>query len=401
MSARSRHSVLGILFAAYLLCYMDRMVMASAIPFIAAEFRLSPLGMGGVLSAFFAGYSVMQIPGGMLADRFGSRRVLTGSIVGWSIFTALTGAAGSVSVLLVIRFLFGWSEGPFAPTASKTVAQWFPPEEVGRANGLQLAAVNIGAALAPLIVMPLIVHWGWRAVFYSLLVPGIVLALIVWLSIADSPPRPDREERPVVDDSAGIRIAQVLRMPAVIWCSSSLFFGNIAAWGLMNWLPTYLLQVRGFSISKTGVFTALPYVAGALGFYLGGHLSDKYFSARRHVPIVGGLLIGAGLTWLAANAPSGEWAIVALTTAFLFLFIASAGTFTLPLVIVPKSAVGRTFGVVNTVAQIAAFVSPLLFGYLLEVSQRNFTLVFHCVVGIFVVAAVAATQIRQPAMSAF
>jgi MFS family permease len=84
-----RHLILAILFSAYLLCYMDRMAIATAIPFIAKDFGLSPLGMGGVLSAFFVGYALMQLPGGMLADKFGPRRVMTASIVSWSLFTVI------------------------------------------------------------------------------------------------------------------------------------------------------------------------------------------------------------------------------------------------------------------------------------------------------------------------
>jgi hypothetical protein len=103
--------------------------------FIAQDFGLSPLGMGGVLSAFFIGYALMQVPGGMLADRFGPRRVMTASIVGWSIFTFITGTASGLAVLLMIRVLFGLSEGSFPPSASKAITLWFPPNEVGRANG--------------------------------------------------------------------------------------------------------------------------------------------------------------------------------------------------------------------------------------------------------------------------
>ena len=372
--------------------------MASAIPFIAGEFHLSPLAMGGVLSAFFAGYALMQIPGGLLADRFGPNRVLTASIVCWSLFTALTGTAGSLTVLLVIRVLFGLSEGPFPPTASKTIVLWFSQGEIGRANGLQLAAVNIGAAIAPLFVAPLIIHLGWRAVFYSLLVPGLVLALMVRVVIKDTPVQRESDGSQMRIDVTNIRMTQVLKMPAVLWCSVTLFFVNIVSWGLMNWLPTYFLQARGFSIARMGIGASLPLLAGAVGYYLSGHLSDKYFSHRRHIPIVCGLILGGAMTYWAAIAPSGEWAIIALVLAFLFLFVASAGLFTLPLLIVPQEAVGGTFGLVNTVGQVAAFLSPLLVGYVLNATHSNFTLVFYCFVGLFAVAACAAVLIRQPAL---
>jgi sugar phosphate permease len=398
MTWQPRHAILLILFAAYLLCYMDRMLMATALPFVAKDFGLSPLAMGGVLSAFFLGYSMMQIPGGLLADRFGPRRVLIASVVGWSCFTAWTGTAGSLAAMLIIRTLFGVSEGPFPSAASKTIALWFPQREVGRANGLQLAAVNVGAAFAPLLIAPLILQFGWRFAFYSLLMPGLLLALLVCRVIQDAPARLDDEEcsHPRSGSAAGIGIRQMMKTPAVLWCAATLFLGNIAGWGLMNWLPTYLLEARGFSVTRMGFFASLPYLAGAVGYYLGGHISDKYFSSRRHIPIVLGLTLGGVMTYAAAIAPSGEWAVAALVLAFLFVFISSAGTFTLPLVLVPKAAVGSAFGIVNTAGQLAAFLSPLLAGWVLNVTHGDFALLFYCIVGLFILAACIARQIRQP-----
>lgn len=394
MSWQRRHSILAILFAAYFICYMDRMAIATAIPFIAKDFGLSPMGMGGVLSAFFIGYALMQLPGGILADKFGPRRVMTASILGWSLFTAFTGVANGLAALLAIRVLFGLSEGSFPPSASKTIALWFPPGEVGRANGFQLAAVQIGAAVAPLCTSWIIAHWGWRAVFVGLLVPGLILAALVWTFIKDQPA--SIEHTPDLSEPPAIPVAQVLKMPAVMWCAVTIFFWGAAAWGLMNWLPTYLLQARGFSLSKMGLLSSLPYLAGALGYYLGGYFLDGYFGKRRQVPIVIGLLVGGISTYLAAAAPTGEWAIAAFICAFLFMFISAGGIFSLPLVLVPRQAVGAAFGFINTAAQLAAFISPLGVGYLLSATQSDFTKVLYCFVGLFAAAAIAALRIRSP-----
>ena len=391
------------------------MAIATAIPFMAKDFGLSPLGMGGVMSAFFIGYALMQFPGGMLADKFGPRRVMILAIVGWSFFTVLTGLAGSLSVLLAIRVLFGASEGPFPPSASKTVAQWFPSDEVGRANGLILSAVQIGAAVAPLCVAWIIGEWGWRAVFYSLLVPGLLLALLVWIVVKDSPapnphdgPAPGQRDVPVGHGvpvghvapvghvvAAALPVREVLKLRTVRWSAVTIFLWSIAAWGLMNWLPTYLLQARGFSLSKLGLLGSLPYLAGALGYFLGGYFSDGFFKNRRHIPIAAGLLGGGVTTYLATAAPTGEWAILALILSFLCVFIAAGGIFTLPLVTVPRHAVGAAFGFVNTAAQFAAFLSPLAVGYVLNVTHSDFNTVLYGFVGFFVLAAMAALRIRS------
>lgn len=389
--------VLAALCCAYLLCYMDRMAIAVALPFIARDLQLSPLAMGGVLSAFFIGYSIMQIPGGMLADKFGPHRVMTGSIIGWSIFTALTGCANALTSLLAIRVLFGMTEGPYPPAASKAVALWFPTREVGLANGIQLASVNIGAAIAPLLMAYLIAQWGWRIVFYSLFAPGVAMALIIWLFIKNPPALTEEQQNGTGSRASIGSFKASLKMPAVFWCCVTLFVGNIGAWGLMNWLPTYLLQARSFDLERTGVFASMPFLAGALGYFLGGHVSDKYFSQKRHLPIASGFLISAGMTYVAAIAPTGELAIAALVIVFLSLFTALGGIFTLPLVFVPSHAVGSTFGLVNTFGQLAALLSPLLIGYVLEATNSDFLVVFMMLVSLFVAASGAATRIRQPA----
>jgi len=393
---QQRHSILAVLSAAYLLCYMDRMSIATAIPFMAKDFGLSPLGMGSVLSAFFVGYAAMQFPGGILSDRFGPRRVMVAAIGGWSLFTLLTGMARGLTALLAIRVLFGLSEGSFPSAASKTIALWFPQGEVGRANGFQLASVQIGAAVAPLCVSWIILHWGWRAVFYSLLFPGLGLVVLVWIFIKGTPDASGTRVQAGKPET--VSVSEVLKMRTVRWCAITIFFWSIAAWGLLNWVPTYLLQARGFTLSKMGLLGSLPYLAGALGYFLGGFFTDCYFSSRRQAPIVAGLLLGSATTYLAAVARSGEGAVVALAFSFLFVFIAAGGIFSMPLVTVPRPAVGAAFGFINTASQVAAFFSPLAVGYVLGITHGDFATVLYGFVGFFAVAAVAALNI--PAASA-
>lgn len=406
---KHRYSVLGILSVAYLLCYATRMVMASAAPFIAAEFHLSPLQVGAVLSAFFLGYSLMQIPGGMLADKFGPRRVLAASITAWSVFTAVSGMATSLMGLLVIRVLFGASEAAFPSAASKALAAWFPQRELGRANGIMLASTQIGASVAPSFVAALVVTWGWRSAFYCLLVPGLALALVIAAWVKDSPALSERvgaaelKEYDHVEPAravTGISLLKTLNKPAVAWCFAAAFFSNLASWGLMNWLPTYLLQARGFSAAKMGLLAALPALAGALGYALGGQISDRWFTEKRQVPVLIGLVLSAGFVYLAATAATGEATVAYLAFAFFFLLIADLGVCTLPMVIVPQGAIGSAFGVVNTAAQLAGFLSPLLVGYLLNATDSNFTLVFQCFVGCLLVAAIGASLVRQQPIEA-
>ena len=131
MSARKRNWILALLFLGWALGNLDRYIMNYAVLSITEDLNLSASSTGLLLSSFFAGYAIMQLPGGWLADRFGARKVLITSVIMWSIFTGLTGAAWSMVSMVIIRFLFGIGEGGFQPASSKIISQVFPARETG------------------------------------------------------------------------------------------------------------------------------------------------------------------------------------------------------------------------------------------------------------------------------
>jgi len=385
------------------------MVMASALPFIAQELNLSPLGVGQVLSAFFVGYALSQIPGGLMADRFGPRPMLTGTILWWSLMTGLTAMAPGLLALLLTRILFGLGEGPFPPAAYKAMAVWVPRSALGRASGLQQAATAVGATVAPLFVAAAVLNWGWRSSFYLLVVPGFALAFSMWRYVSNSPQESSRVSSREMADyglssppprSEKTTLAMTLRMPAVAWCAISFFLANSVAWGLMNWLPTYLLGTRGFSVQKMGFYAAVTNLAGVAGYVLGGYLCDRYFRNCLKVPIIVGLLVSTAFTYLAAIAPDGVSAVCCLVPVFLFSNVVATALSTIPLVMVPKHAVGAAFGVVNTAGQLSGILSPLLIGWVLTKTNGRFEIVLYGMVVLTLIAVYPASRIRQPAAPA-
>lgn len=390
-----RALVLGLLFVTYFLTYLDRAVMATAIPFIARDFALSSVAAGSVLSAFFFGYALMQIPSGILADRFGPARLLVAAVLCWSVFTAVTGLAQSLAMLLAVRILFGISEGPAPSAVSKAVAVWAARDRIGRSNGIVLAGTLIGSAVAPPLVAGIVLHWGWRAAFLSLLLPGLLLALAIHLVLGGRRAASVGVygERTDGDVRAGFKV--VAGSPQMRWCLLATFLSGCANWGLQNWLPTYLLKARGFGVAEMGILASIPFAAGALGYMIGGFAADRFFAGRRHVLILGCLMLAAFGTYGAAIAPSGALSVVCMTVTFLVLSMALSTMFTLPLVLVPVQAAGTAFGIVNTGAQIAGFVSPLLIGAVLDASGQNFVTALYLVVGLLVASAAAASRIGR------
>lgn len=163
---KHRYTTIAIVFVVWFLSMTDRMVMATALPYIAKDFGLSPMAMGSVLSAFFFGYFLFQIPGGMLADKFGARNVLSAAVVFWSICTFLTGTAGSLVSLIAIRVLFGVGEGTAPAATWKVIANWVPMKERGIANGIMMASNSLGPAVAPLLVVMFMSAWGMAQRFF-------------------------------------------------------------------------------------------------------------------------------------------------------------------------------------------------------------------------------------------
>ncbi len=128
--------ITGLLFLTWLMSYIDRSLMPMALPFVAREFGLKPTMMGLVSSAFFLGYGLMQIPGGLIADRWGARRAMTLALLLWSVFSVLTGRARDVWMLIWTRVFFGLGEGLHPPAAFKALSAWFSSAERARANGI-------------------------------------------------------------------------------------------------------------------------------------------------------------------------------------------------------------------------------------------------------------------------
>jgi sugar phosphate permease len=390
---RARYTVLSVLFVAWIVSFMDRVAISVAIPYIAADFHLGPLAMGIVMSAFFATYSLSQVPGGILADRYGVRRVATSAMLWWSAFTAITGSVANVTQMLIARSAFGLGEGVFPACAFKTVAVWFPRRERTTASAIMFAANSLGAALAPLVVVRIIAAWGWRTVFYTLFLPGLGIALLFWFFVPDSPgnnksitPTELEEiqgrkmsnaaaERPEID------IVGTLRSPTILKYFLILFAFDLTYWGFVTWLPTYLVKARGLSISQMGLIASFPFFAGAIGCVFGGWLSDRFFEDHRRAPVIGCQLIVAALLYLTFNASSETMLVVWQTIAGFFLTLFFAVFWAMPMNSVSETNMGATSGLINMAGQLAAVIAPMLIGFLVTVTNGGFALTFGFLIG--------------------
>src|SRR5258707_14112349 len=171
-----RNRVLVLLFLLSIITYMDRVCIGLAGKRIQADLGLDESQLGWVLGIFALSYALFEIPSGALGDRIGPRKVLTRIVVWWSVFTSATGFVPGFWSMLFPRFGFGAGEAGAYPNSSSAISRWFPLGERGRAHGVVWMASRVGGAIAPLLVVPIQVNYGWRASFYTFGVLGLIWA---------------------------------------------------------------------------------------------------------------------------------------------------------------------------------------------------------------------------------
>ncbi|HWR39969.1 MAG TPA: MFS transporter [Patescibacteria group bacterium] len=402
---RLRYSVLILIICGWMFSFLDRMVMSLALPFVGKEFQLDATAQGAILSAFFAGYALFQIPGGFLADKFGSRKTMAVGITWWSIFTTITGAVASFPLMLGCRFVFGLGEGCFPGASFKAIATYFPNAQKGTAMAITGTINTLGPALASLIGAGIIAYYGWRTVFVVLGVPGLFIAALIWWYYKDNPaehPHMTPEELEELDPAAGPRAAgeqlsylDVLKSP-VLWQMMIIWFlFTITFWGFVSWLPSYLMKVRGFSLIKTGIVGSLPFFVGTVGSLLGGYLSDYLKSGRKWLFIVSSAL-SAVFLYLTFTVASADMAVVYQCAGAFCLLFALSSLWGIIIKQFPARIMGSASGTINVGSQLAGFISPLVMGYLIDLGKGSFDGAFLFIICAVSASALLAITIREP-----
>jgi sugar phosphate permease len=406
--SRTRYYVLLLGFVVAFVMYLDRACVGTATPMIMREFGLDKIAMGWSTSAFNWMYALFQVPGGWLADRFGSRVVLAAAIAWWSAFTAATGISSSAISLAATRGMFGMGEAAAWPAASRALLRWVATENRAFGQGFQHSGSRLGAAIAPALVVFLMARAGWRAVFYSFGACGILVAIAWYLYYRDLPGEHRgvnaEELRMLGGGSAKLQRAQkgpvpwrrILHSPD-LWCLSVLYFCyGWVLWIYLQWLPTYLVEVRHFQPIKMGLGASLPLLAATVTNVAGGWISDKlarlWGDLRRGrvvVSVVGFAIAGVAILpgVLARDAATG---LACLTIAMAGLELTVAVSWALCLDIAGDFS-GSVTGVMNTLGNLGGAISAVMVGYL--ATLFGWTVPFLVASGLCAVAALLATRI--------
>jgi sugar phosphate permease len=406
----ARFKVLALLFLLTNITYLDRLCISAAAPAITSTFGFSPSQMGYIFSAFTLAYAAFEIPSGWLGDYFGTRKALARIVLWWSIFTAITGAAAGFVSLLVVRFLFGAGEAGAFPNIARSISRWFPASHQGRALSVAFIGNALGAAISTPLVFKLVELQGWRLPFVEFGAIGVVWAVIWYWWFRDRPEdhrsvgaeelkfiRSDQVDASGLEYSRHTPWGSLLRSGNLALICGMYFTYGYALYFYITWLPTYLLKARGFSASYAGFFSALPWLASACAFWLGGLLTDwlarrteSLKVARCGVGAVGLITSAIALVAVVRTEDRVVAASLIAVAAFFQMMIGSAA-WSVCLDVGRRNA-GVVTGFMNMVGNIGGTIAPVVVGYAVE-RFGSWNIPFYVTAGVLTIGALMWTLI--------
>jgi ACS family glucarate transporter-like MFS transporter len=394
---RVRYWVVFFAVTLAVVTYIDRVSIASAVPFIQHDLGLSRVETGAALSAFAWAYALFEIPGGYLGDWMGPRRVILRIVMWWSFFTAATGWAWNMLSLTVTRFLFGMGEAGCFPNLTKAFTTWLPEEERVRAQGITWLSARWGGAFTPPLVALVMTWVGWRHSFEIFGCIGLVWAVGFWRWYRDDPaqnPKLNRAERELLSRNTAaaghgdVPWSALVRSPQV-WMLCWQYFCLSYGWYFyITWLPTYLREGRHQAIASAALLNILPLFCGGLGnpasVAAGAWLVRRTGSVARARRIISSIGFAGASGFLVLSTE--------IRDPLLAMIVIGLASFSNDLVMPPSWAAamdiggkyaGTVSGAMNMWGNIGGAIAPLVNGFLLTWTNGNWNLTFYVAAAVY------------------
>lgn len=383
--SRARYGVALLMLAAIAVNYLDRTVMSAAAPEMMKDLGIGSTEMGFIMSAFFLSYAAFQIPAGWLADRIGQRICLVAAVVWWSLATAATAGARTISGLVGARLFMGIGEAGVYPCNAGITAKWFPDRERGRVTALFDSGSKFGTAFTMPFVAWMVSVYGWKIPFIVCGAVGIVWAA-AWLAYYQDPEkhkfvnaaelkyiRDGQAKKEGIDKHQPMKWYALFQYRNVQAMCLGFFLFNYSMYFFITWFPTYLVQERGMQLMTMGWMAMLPPLCGILAQWAGGIFTDYMYAKTgnltksRKINLVFGMLAATAITF-AGLVESNVVAIALLCVSYGGLSFAAAALWSLPGDVAPRNMTSVLGGIQNCASNIGGVLGPIVTGYIIAAS---------------------------------
>jgi sugar phosphate permease len=406
MRTNFRWVTIALIVILIVINYIDRSAVSFAVRPLSEAFGLNAAAYGIIGGVFSIGYMVFAFLSGPLVDRFGPRNVLLGSILIWSVATALTPLAGGFIGLLLVRILLGAGEAPGFPAATRVASRWLPGTERGKALALIGGVAVSGSLLISGPVVTQLIHAvGWRGMFWILAVLGLVWAGVAFALLRNTPaehPRCSPDERAYI--AAGqVHSETTARAERIDWrailANRNLWITGIGYfawgfmfWGFMYWLPEFLAKSYQLSLRQVGAFSVAPWAAGLVGALLGGILADRLYARYQRVRtrflIMGTALLLSGASLIPIMvSPSLTTALVSISLGVGLGFV-TGGLWWVAAIDAAPDQPGSAAGFADAAFACSGIVAPVVMGFIVY-NTGTFTSGFVVMSALAVIGALA------------
>jgi sugar phosphate permease len=386
-----RHVILLIIWLLYLINYFDRISVLTFLPYIQKDLNLSAVQIGWLASIFFFGYSLAQFLAGFLADKIGPKKTMNIAITVFTLITFLTGFVRNFTQFIILRLGLAVGEGQHFAPALRMIANWFPRDEKGRANGFFSTTWAVAPAIVPILVTQLAAAFfagAWRPVFFILAAPGFFGILLLWKYVENSPKtmldqgRMKQEEYDLITSSINVDASEhgkkfstrMFLTDLQFWLYTiGLVIVLMIYWGMTTWISTFLVKQHGMDLKTMGFYASLPYIVAFFSMFLGGWMADKWFGGKPKIVTIISFLGCIPVLFFIGHVSKGSTGMLLLGLALggFFVNLSWGMMYSFPSLRYPKELVGRAVGVSNGLGQFGAFVSPLVAGYLVVTLPDN------------------------------
>ncbi|MEZ0541581.1 MFS transporter [Fibrella arboris] len=403
-----RYGMLALVFVNVVINYLDRSNLAVAASSLSKDLALSPVQLGLIFSAFGWTYASLQIPGGLIADRFGPRVLYAFCLITWSLATVFQGFVRGFASLFSLRLATGAFEAPSYPINNRVVTSWFPDHERASAIAMYVSGQFIGLAFLTPVLVLLQVHVGWKGLFMITGIVGLVWG-VVWYLLYRDPldhAQVNQAELDYIDKGGGIlnrnqpgaglpgtatvwrwaNLGQVLSSKTLWGVYIGQFAVNATLWFFLTWFPTYLVKYRGMDFIKSGYLASVPFLAACAGLLLSGFVSDRLVqngtsvSVARKTPIIMGLLLSVSI--IGANYTNDTYLIIFFMALAFFGSGMALISWVFVSILSPKHLIGLTGGVFNFMGNLASIIVPIVIGFLARDGDFKPALIFIGTLGL-------------------